>query len=204
MAVSSTVRDKPTRETPAIEELDTKTVGRTLRALRKSKRITLSDLAPRVGRSVGFLSQVERGLSDPSIHDLQKLARALSVPTSWFFAHDAADPSDRGYVVRAKTRRRLGRSEDGLVEELLSPDLGGNFEVMLSVFEENAQSPGVIHRGIEEAGYIIEGRFNITIGGKPFKLDAGNSFRFTNEGLTWCNPGPGITRVLWVFSPPVY
>ena len=50
------------------------TLGADLRALRKARGITLADLAGTLGRSVGWLSQVERDLSDVSVTDLRQIA----------------------------------------------------------------------------------------------------------------------------------
>lgn len=186
------------------DPLSARAIGRDIRALRKNRGMTLVELAERVGRSVGYMSQVERGVSKLSIGDLRNLAHALGVPLGWFFAQGEANAAERGLVLRAGNRRRLGTSDEGLIEELLSPDLGGNFELILSEFAPGARSPGVVHRGVEEAGYIIEGRFEISIGERAFVLQSGDSFRFTDEDLTWRNPGPGTTRVVWVVAPPVY
>ena len=58
-------------------------IGRTIRSLRKSKGLTIPELAIRLGRSVGFVSQVERGLSQASIQDLRGIAQEFDVPLSW-------------------------------------------------------------------------------------------------------------------------
>ena len=102
-------------------------LGADVRALRKSRNLTLNELALKISRSVGYLSQVERGLSSPSIDDLRAISATLDVPTSWFFVNDTIDETERGLVVRGNARRALGTQESGIVEELLSPDLGGNF-----------------------------------------------------------------------------
>ncbi|MDG1102130.1 MAG: helix-turn-helix transcriptional regulator, partial [Ascidiaceihabitans sp.] len=99
------------------------TLGADLRALRKSRGLTLSDMAESLGRSVGWLSQVERDLSDPSISDLREIAALLGVPISMLFRHAAAPAHEAGYVVRHGSRRPMGSHTAGLVEELLSPDL---------------------------------------------------------------------------------
>lgn len=65
-------------------------LGADLRAVRKSRNLTLSDLAEQLGRSVGWLSQVERDLSEPSISDLRQIAEAMGVSLSLFFGHEAA------------------------------------------------------------------------------------------------------------------
>jgi transcriptional regulator with XRE-family HTH domain len=53
--------------------------------LRKHK-FTLKELADRIGRSVGFLSQVERGLSRPTVADLTAISETLGVPTTYFYS----------------------------------------------------------------------------------------------------------------------
>ena len=55
-------------------------LGEDLRALRKAQGLTLMDLAHESGRSVSFLSKIERGLARPSVTALQEIAEALGVP----------------------------------------------------------------------------------------------------------------------------
>ncbi|MBO6277613.1 MAG: helix-turn-helix transcriptional regulator, partial [Pseudomonas sp.] len=54
--------------------------------LRKHKKYTLKELADKIGRSVGFLSQVERGLSQPTVADLTAISETLGVPTTYFYS----------------------------------------------------------------------------------------------------------------------
>jgi transcriptional regulator with XRE-family HTH domain len=175
-----------------------------LRALRKARGLTLSELALRLGRSVGWLSQVERGLSVPSIADLRSFADLFEVPLGLFFGHEAADETERGFVVRAGRRRALGTSDSGLVEELLSPDLGGSFEILRSVFAPGAERKAVSRRATEEAGYLVSGIFEIEIDGRWHRLRPGDSFRFSAMPFRWKNPGAEPAVVIWVISPPVY
>ena len=68
---------------PTVDKLAS--LGADLRALRKSRRMTLAALSSRVGRSVGWMSQVERDISQPSIDELRQLAGALSAWTpAWW------------------------------------------------------------------------------------------------------------------------
>lgn len=179
-------------------------LGLDVRGLRKSRGLTLNELALRISRSVGFLSQVERGLSSPSIDDLRAIAEALDVPTSWFFAHDSQNDDERGVIVRADTRRALGTAESGIVEELLSPDLGGAFEMFRSVFQPGAEMKDPIFRETEEAGIVVSGTFEIWIEGRHYTLEAGDSFRFDHKPYRWKNSGSEPAVVIWVVSPPVY
>ena len=65
---------------------DLNTLGADIRALRKARGLTLAELAQTLGRSVGWLSQVERDMSEPAINDLRDLAWALDVSISSLFS----------------------------------------------------------------------------------------------------------------------
>lgn len=179
-------------------------LARDIRALRKARGLTLAEIALRLGRSVGWVSQVERGLSTPSLGDLRAFADLFAVPVSLFFSHDVPAENERGVVVRAGSRRTLGTSESGLVEELLSPDLGGSFEMLRSVFAPGAALSAQASRPTEEAGYVVSGTFDIEISGVWHRLAEGDSFRFEGKPFRWRNPGAVPAVVIWVVSPPVY
>jgi transcriptional regulator with XRE-family HTH domain len=190
---------------PAIDSADrAQGVGKDLRALRKARGLTLAELALRIGRSVGWLSQIERDLAEPTIGDLRRLAEALDQPMSLFFGVPEAPTDERGYVVRADSRRSLGHADEGLVEQLLSPDLGGSFEIVRSVFAPGAELATPARRPTEEAGYIVSGTLDLTIGPRVFRLGPGDSFRFKDEPYRWANPGPDPCVAIWVIAPPVY
>jgi transcriptional regulator with XRE-family HTH domain len=179
-------------------------VGADLRALRKARGLTLTELALKVGRSVGWLSQVERDLAEPTISDLRRLAGALDQPLSLFFGPNPAPEDERGYVVRWNSRRALGTAEQGLVEQLLSPDLSGSFEIVRSVFDPGAELKEFNQRATEEAGDLVAGELEMWIGARHFHLKPGDSFRFKGEPYRWRNPGTEPAVAIWVIAPPVY
>ncbi|MEM8697988.1 MAG: XRE family transcriptional regulator [Pseudomonadota bacterium] len=179
-------------------------VGPDLRALRKARGLTLSALAGEVGRSVGWLSEVERNLTEPTISDLRRLAEVLDQPLSLFFGVAAGPAEEHGLIVRARDRRTLGNAEEGLVEQLLSPDLSGSFEIVRSVFAPGAELPEFNRRPTEEAGYLISGTLDLWIGEDRFTLSPGDSFRFNDQPYRWRNPGSTPAIAIWVIAPPVY
>lgn len=179
-------------------------LGGEVRKLRKARSKSLADVAAAIGRSISFVSQLERGNAEPSISDLKGIAQVLGVPLGWFFLSDAMPPNERGRVVRSSQRRRLGSAADGLVEELLSPDIGGKFETFLSTFEPGAKLTRFTRRETEEEGYVVRGRLDVWIGRKLFHLSAGDSFRIVGEPFRWANPTTEKTEVVWIISPPVY
>lgn len=179
-------------------------VGADIRVLRKSRNMTLSELCDALGRSVGWLSQVERGQTDPSIPDLKAIAGHFGVPVSFFFRNADAPESERGWIVRSGSRAVIGSREDGLKEELLSPDLGGDFEMIRSVFEPGAARDLMPARDTQDGGVIISGELELMIGGKTFALKAGDSFQFDRQPYGWRNRGSEPAVVIWIISPPIY
>ena len=65
-------------------------VGRQVRELRKVKGMTLAELGALIGRSVGYVSQIERDISALSLVDLRAISVALGIPITWFFQGDDA------------------------------------------------------------------------------------------------------------------
>jgi len=179
-------------------------LSRDLRALRQAKSLTLAQISERIGRSVGWLSQVERGISMPTLVDLRRLADLFGVPISLFYTREQPADTDGEIVVRARARRYLGHTEPGLVEELLSPSLGGAFEMRRRVFAPGAESATQTRREAEEAGFVLSGRLLIEIDGVAQELETGDSFRFKGKAVRWRNTAETEAVVIWVMSPPVY
>jgi len=182
----------------------TKSLGADLRAIRKSRGLTLIELAQALDRSVGWLSQVERDISEPSVTDLRLIATALDVSVSMLFSHAAAPADKAGYVVRVGARRHIGANITGLVEELLSPDLTDDFEMVHSTFQPHSEITTPVTRPTQEVGYLISGQLDLSIGGHRFTIHPGDSFRIRNEPFTWSNPYEAAAVAIWVIAPPVY
>lgn len=188
---------------PPVRETSSGLIGNDIRALRQGRGWTLADLAQRLDRSVGWLSQVERGTSEPNLADIRQIAELFSLPVSFFFSYSpVSEESD--CIVRAGQRRLMTDDDKGLTEELLSPDLGGAFEMVRSIFAPGARLTNPIERSTEEAGYVVSGELQLNIGGRSFCLKAGDSFRFTRESVLWENCGKEDAVVIWIIAPPVY
>lgn len=180
------------------------TLGADLRALRKARGLTLSDMAEALNRSVGWLSQVERDISEPSITDLRHIASALDVSVSMLFRHAAAPAQEAGYVVRRDARRPIGSQVAGLVEELLSPDLTDDFEMVHSTFQPFSRIKTPVSRPTQEVGYVLSGKLEIEIAGTTHVIHPGDSFRIRGEAFRWANPYDAPAVAIWVIAPPVY
>lgn len=180
-------------------------VGEDIRSLRKSRGMTLLELAGDVGRSVGWLSQVERGQTTPSVHDLGQISDRLGVNISFFFRSASRAPEERGLVLRAADRTPIGSQESGLVEELLSPTLSGSFEMIKSTFAPRSSSGGRRKaRPKEDGGVLISGRLALIIGDREIQLEPGDSFQLRETDYEWRNDGDEPAIAIWIVSPPIY
>uniref|UniRef100_UPI00339D6F3D cupin domain-containing protein n=1 Tax=Aquibium sp. A9E412 TaxID=2976767 RepID=UPI00339D6F3D len=124
------------------------------------------------------------------------------MPVSLFFAQGEPVETERDVVVRAAARRRLADSEAGLTEELLTPDLGGGFQVVRCSFAPGARRAEPRLRPCEEAGHLIAGTLALEIDGIWHRLEAGDSFRFRGKAVRWHNPGGEPAVAVWIVSPP--
>jgi transcriptional regulator with XRE-family HTH domain len=180
-------------------------IGADVRALRKARGTTLRQLSAAIGRSVGWLSQVERGCSEPSVRDLGLIADHFGVSISIFFRSASKRPEEQGIVLRAEDRVPIGSRESGLVEELLSPALSGSFEMIRSTFAPKSESGGRrAAQDREDGGVVVSGRLTLEINGVAFDLGPGDSFQFAGGAYAWRNPGDKEAVVVWIVSPPVY
>jgi len=181
-------------------------MGREIRNLRKVRGMTLAQLAGASGLSVSFISQIERGLSTPSVKALHDIAQVLGVNISWFFEGPQLAPiEERDFIVRADRRRRLTFSS-GIADYLLSPSLSGQLELLKSTFEPGASSGDepYTHKG-EEAGIVVSGSLELWIGKQRHLLRPGDSFGFySSTPHRYRNPGDIETVVIWAITPPSY
>ena len=182
-------------------------IGRQIRDLRKAKGITLSNMADQIGRSVGYVSQVERGVSALPIPVLQSISDLLGVRISWFFHADHQAPLEElNTIVRAGARRSLNFAGTGIREELLSPRLSGQLQMILTTFAPGAGSRESRQRKGEEAGYVQSGQLELGLGDQVYLLHSGDSFSLTGDEPHWTrNPSkdePAV--VVWTLVGASY
>lgn len=176
-------------------------IGARLRELRKDRRLSIQELADKVSLSIGMISQIERGISTPSLRSLRLLAEALEVPVSWFFASSKGHAASR-HIVRKEQRRRLRVPDVGVVQELLSPSSASKIEIYEVTLDVGGNSgpDAYTHEG-EKYGLVIEGQMQLRIGNDVHTLECGDSFHFpSTQPHRFENAGTGITRFVWIVA----
>ena len=150
-------------------------LGNKIRERRKQLGMGLKDLADKTDLTLGFLSQVERELTEPSITSLRKIAKALDVAVFYFLV----DEDDISPVVRKNKRRSLTFPNSHLKYELLSPDLNRQMEMFRARLEPGASTCELpmTHRG-EEVTHVIQGKMWIKVGDDEYTLEEGDTIYY--------------------------
>lgn len=176
-------------------------LGAILRSLRQCKNLTLERLAELSGLSTGLLSQLERGIGNPSLNTLLILADTLEVPV-WSLFHETNDST--GIVIRRNERQRLVSGDPGVTVEVLSSDLGYPiqfFWIERAPGETTEQRPSR-HKGAE-FGVVVKGTLEIHLNDEVYVLEHGDSISFRSDVSHWYrNPGDEwLVYVCAVASP---
>jgi transcriptional regulator with XRE-family HTH domain len=206
-------------------------LGVRLKEIRRGKGVTLQQIADQTGLSKSFVSQIETGTANPSIGSLKKITDVLGVPLGALFTNGEHGPADIGAgtapngltngadqgaaagvesggavrVVRRNRRKVLIEPGKKGKMYLLTPDLQRKLEVILGEEEPgNADEEWYSHVG-EECGFVLEGRYEVSVGDQVFVLEAGDSIYYPSHL-------PHKTRVLgdepvktiWVITPPSF
>lgn len=179
-------------------------LGEQLRHLRKRQRRSLADVAGACGISLGLLSQVERGLSSPSIKVLQALAREYGVPVDHLLRDAGPGEGDvDGHVRRAGKHRRVDNPERGVYKEMLSPPASQRLDLCRAVLAPGGSSGDelFVTDTDEQVGMVLRGELELWLEQRVVRLKAGDSFCYAGkERRRWRNPGNIETEVIWAIS----
>ncbi|GGP21569.1 helix-turn-helix domain-containing protein [Silvimonas iriomotensis] len=180
---------------------DTKVAGVAglVRELRKRKGMTLQQLAEGIGRSVGFVSQLERGISHLAVDDLVAISQVLGVAATYFFS-DHGQPASP-WLTRPGERRAMTYA-NGVADELISPRLGGPFFMLETRLEPGAHSgERDLLDSSEQGGYVLEGELTLWLEETEHRLRPGDGFQIpAHVPCRYANQAQTPVRLLWVYA----
>lgn len=177
-------------------------VGRRIKALRLSAGLTLVQLSEKTGLSVGTLSQIERGLTSPTVRTLFGLGTALGVSPAWILDPGLSGSADEPYVTRAGLGQLLINNR-GLQKSVITPQAATRLKAFIVNLEPGGSSGDepYAHTG-QEIGYVISGAMEIQIGERTFALNPGDCFAFDSDiPHRFGNSGTRDAVILWVNAP---
>ncbi len=176
-------------------------VGERIRDLRMSFGLTQEELAHRSSLTKGFISQLERDLSSPSLESLVGILRALDTDIATFFK----DQEEEGFVFGVEDAVNADTYPEVAGFRLLVPG-GANcdMEPALVTFAPGQEITEKSHAG-EEFGYVLQGQVQVTYGERRMIAGCGQCFYFVaDRGHKVSNPYSRQAKILWVSSPPSF
>ena len=182
-------------------------IGARLRHARLVKGLLIKELAARVGVSISLISKYENDKLLPPLTVLHSLVCELETNIGALFEPDW---SGSGYVSRAGSRPRISAAGDkdcaGVTLERLVPHGKGHLlQGNIHIVAPGGGSMGPMRHDGDEIGYVLEGLLELNIDATPYTVGAGDSFSFpSNLAHTYRNPGPDVTRVIWINTPPTF
>jgi transcriptional regulator with XRE-family HTH domain len=180
-------------------------IGARIKGARKSRQLTIQDVADKSGLTAGYISQIENNKALPSVATLFKIGNVLDCPLTFFFERDA---TANRCVVRKGQRKTLSFPVSKIVFELLSPDLLGKRLDPNIMRIEKGGSTGATpyrHKTGEVAILVLKGAVHLELGRARWRLDEGDSAHFdATEPHTIANAADRTSELLWVATPPAY
>lgn len=175
-------------------------IGNKLKELRVLKGLTQEELADRSELSKGFISQLERNLTSPSITTLMDILQCLGTSIGEFF-NEAPDEQivfgKQDYFVKEDTEYK------NEIKWIIPNAQKNTIEPIYLILQAGGSTcPDTPHEG-EEFGYVLQGAVSIHLGNKTYKAKKGESFYYTADKTHFLSSKNGAT-LIWVSSPPSF
>jgi quercetin dioxygenase-like cupin family protein/DNA-binding XRE family transcriptional regulator len=191
-------------------------LGHRIQARRKSAGLSLRDLAAKTALTASFISQVERGQTNPSIDSLRRIAEALQVSILYFLS-DHQQPHQKSLVrknsalkytpvVRAHARPQLTLPVSGVTYALLTPDLAHKMEAICGRLAPGAGNVARrLREPTEEFIYVLAGALCVGLDSGEHILRPGDSIYFAGATLHKLACASKEDAVwISVITPPVF
>jgi transcriptional regulator with XRE-family HTH domain len=156
-------------------------VGARLLAIRKLKGLSQRELAKRAGVTNSTISMIEKNSVSPSISSLKKVLGGIPMSLVEFFSSDLDEQNQPKVVYKSDELVDIGGGE------VTMRLVGRAFPDRSLSFLEETYPPGtdtgpemLCHEG-EEAGMVVAGSLELTVGEEVFVLESGDSYYFRSE-----------------------
>ena len=178
-------------------------LGEKIKELRNKQGLTQEELADRAELSKGFISQLERDMTSPSIATLEDLLQCLGTTLGEFFNEEQEEEqivfTEEDFFVKKDTELR------NTIEWIIPNAQKNMMEPILLTLEAGGSTYlDVPHEG-EEFGYVLHGSIQIHVGRKVHTAKKGESFYFIphSEHYITANKTNGA-KIIWVTTPPSF
>lgn len=151
-------------------------IGEKIAQYRKNKNMSIRDLAKLAEVTPSLLSQIERGLANPSVNSLKSIANALNTPLFTFFTSEVIKED---LIVRGDNRKKvIIPGADNVIYELLAPGTNDNLEfAIMDLSPKSSSCMDYIHHNGYEIAYVLEGKVNLYLDDEKFELNKEDSVK---------------------------
>ena len=178
-------------------------IGSKIKRLRVRLGLTQEELAARTELTKGFISQLERDITSPSIATLMDILEALGTNVSEFFS----DREDDGVMTYAADDMFIKADEEAgvTIRWLVTNAQRNALEPILVTLAPGASTEADDPHEGEEFGYVLSGAITLICGEQRRKVRRGDAFYFRPTGVHYLtNSGKSEGKVLWVSTPPSF
>jgi transcriptional regulator with XRE-family HTH domain len=175
-------------------------IGEKIKRLRLENNLTQEELADRCELSKGFISQLERDMTSPSIASLVDILESLGTNLQTFFS----ETEEEKIVFKKEDFFEKIDSDLGYVLEWIIPNAQKNMmePILLTLSENGAYSMHDPHEG-EEFGYVLSGTVVVNLGHKRYVARAGETFYYkANKSHEIINKGKREAKLILIGTPP--
>lgn len=180
-------------------------LGKKIKKLRLQQGLTLKQLSEKTELSVGFLSQLERGLSTIAIDSLIKISNIFNKDISFFFQKSSYIKQANNIIVRGYEQPSEIVIDNRFIFKTLSSNLKNKtmlprlVQIQPMKNKENIKTYG--HSG-EEFIYILEGILTLNLEKENIYLYPGDTAHYNSKILhNWSNETNNIVKFLAVSLP---
>ena len=174
-----------------------KDIGQAIKRIRSEMKLTLKEVAERTELSMSYLSLLERGLTSPTIINLQKICRVLNITMSGLLANTEPDL----LLVKYDQRRVIYDDHNGVLMEATTDGSRGMTGVCMTI-RDNEVHQSSAHVA-DELGTVISGSMVMTMGGVDYAMSEGDSLyipAFTPHSFRKTSRKECVS--IWVYNKP--
>ena len=175
-------------------------IGHKIKQLRVQNGLTLEELASRSELTKGFLSQLERNLTSPSISTLEDILEALGSSLSDFFKEEKDEQT-----VFQKKDFFVDERDDYTINWIVPNTQKNDMEPILIEIPQGGKSFSVRPHGGEEFGYVVDGTAVLIAGDKRYVIKKGETFYMTGKDFHYItNEKAKMAKIIWESTPPLF
>ena len=175
-------------------------IGAKIKRLRLSNQLTLEELANRSELTKGFISQLERDLTSPSIATLENILEALGTNLKDFFSEDEDEQ-----IVFSKDDFFENTQDDYKISYIIPNAQKNEMEPILIELKEDKKSMEIDPHDGEEFGYVIQGKVTLVNGEEEYDVKKGETFYLKGNLPHYIiNKNDTLAKVIWVSTPPIF